>query len=265
MNTTQTRFFETTDYNQFQNPELQDLNRDIIEANIKNLTHEVDPDFGFYSDIQVNPTKSKDKWVIVDGQNRFVALKRLGMKIPVIIGRVDVPPRGIVKMNTVRKSWSALDIVTMYAKQGVKDYVRLLKMHDELNEKIKISVNTVAIFCQGSLATGNSVNRSRFVNIKGGVWKFVLRESTVRKVFNKCVKFAEVDKTIAVSARFVNCVHLLMDSDPEFSTTRLLSQAKTHSHLFLNQRTKVDMLRMIDHLYNYKKQANNRHHININL
>jgi len=265
MNTTQNRFFETTDYNQFQNPELKDLNRDVIETNIKNLTNEVDPNFGFYSDIQVNPTKSKGKWVIVDGQNRFVALKRLGMKIPVIIGRVDVPPRGIVKMNTVRKSWSPLDIVTMYAKQDIKDYVRLLKMHDEFNEKIKISINAVAIFCQGSLSVGKLINNTGAADLKGGKWKFVLAESIVRKVFNKCVKFAEVDQDTAVSTRFVNCVHLLMDNDPDFSTTRLLNQAETHPHLFLKQKTKVDTLRMIDHLYNFKKKESNRHHININL
>jgi len=265
MNTTQNRFFETTDYNQFQNPELEDLNRDVIETNIKNLTSEADPDFGFYSDIQVNPTKSKGKWVIVDGQNRFVALKRLGMKIPVIIGRVDVPPRGIVKMNTIRKDWSALDIVTMYAKLNVKDYVRLLKMHDEFNKKIKISINIVAIFCQGNLSVGKVNNKSGAADLRGGQWKFVLTESIVRKVFSKCVKFAEVDKDIAVSKRFVNCVHLLMHNDPEFNTTRLLNQAKTHSHLFLKEKTKVDTLRMIDHLYNYKKKESNRHHININL
>ena len=56
-----------------------------------------------------------------------------------------------------------------------------------------------------------------------------------------------------------------MSTDPNFDPDRLLRQAKTFPWKFIRASRKIDMLRMIDELYNFRKKDNNRHRIDINL
>ena len=68
-----------------------------------------------------------------------------------------------------------------------------------------------------------------------------------------------------MSAVFIHCIFKLLETDSKFSVDRLHRQAVKFPWKFIRASRKVDMLRMIDELYNFRKKEGNRHRIDINL
>jgi hypothetical protein len=251
------RFFETTDYDGFA---FIDGNRPIVDGNVKRFV-QIIKDGELHDEIQVNPTKVKGKWVIVDGQHRFLAHQILGLPVPVIVKRKNVPLKGIVQINTIRKDWTVLDRVKSFAKLGDKNYQRLLELWGELNAIQPIPINRVAKLCQGSLATSRKKGQS--ANINEGSWVFVKSEDEVRKVFQECLVFTK-DHPDAMSETFIHCIQTLMENQPGFDIKRLQTAAKKNPHMFIRAARKQDMLRMLEELYNFKRMKVNRLYFDMN-
>ena len=134
------RFFETKNYDDFV---MMKGNRDIDEPNVKRFM-KIIQEGKLYDEVQVNPTKVNGKWVIVDGQHKFTALKRLGKAVPVIVKRTNVPLNGVVDINTQRKYWTDVDRVRSYSELGNEKYTRLYNIFLELNKIHSVTINTVA-------------------------------------------------------------------------------------------------------------------------
>ena len=252
------RFFETTNYDDFV---LIAGNREISQANVNRFKRIIQEEGGVYDEVQVNPRKFNDKWAIVDGQHRFLAYKELGLPVPVVTKRVDVPLKGIIEMNTIRKSWTVPDRVKSYAILGDENYQRLYNIWQELNDIHPIAIKTVAKLCQGSMAT--SAKKGQAANLNDGYWKFIKSENDVRKVFKECVKFTEQHPD-AMSDAFVHCIQSLMDKQPGFNVKRLLTASKNHPHKFVRAARKQDMLRMLEELYNFNRPQRSRLYFDMN-
>lgn len=108
------RFFESSNYDDFA---FIDGNRPIVEANVRRFMKIIEQG-DLISEVEVNPVQVNRKWVVVDGQHRFLAHKRLGVPVPCITKRKNVELKGIIDINTVRKSWSMLDRVNSWAALG---------------------------------------------------------------------------------------------------------------------------------------------------
>lgn len=255
----ETRFFTTTKYDDFV---LILGNRPINEPHVRKLMKDYEQDGEFIDEIHVNPTKVNGKWAVVDGQHRFTACRRMGVPVNVIIKRKDVELDEIQRINKLRKNWNLEDLIRSYAALGNEDYQRLLAVWEDLNAEYGIAPITVAYIAQGNLT--NTQRKDSKNNVKEGNWKFVVPETEVRRVIRECAKFREVDDR-CMTAIFITCIHRLLDTDPLFSVDRLLRQAQTFPWKFIRASRKVDMLRMIDELYNFRKKEDNRHRIDINL
>jgi len=252
------RFFETTDYDDFV---LIAGNREISQSNVDRFKRIIQEEGGVYDEVQVNPRKFNDKWAIVDGQHRFLAYKELGLPVPIVTKRVEVPLKGIIEMNTIRKAWTMPDRVKSYATLGNENYQRLYSIWQELNDLHRISIKTVAKLCQGTLSS--SQQRGRAANLGGGDWKFKKSEAEVSKVFKECVKFTECHPD-AMSDAFVHCIQSLMDKQPGFKIKRMLTAAKNHPHKFVRAARKQDMLRMLEELYNFNRPQSSRLYFDMN-
>jgi len=251
------RFFETKDYDSFA---FMEGNRPIVRSNV-NRFKEIIKNGELHDEIQVNPHRVNGKWVIVDGQHRFLAHKELGVAVPVLMKRKNVPLTGIIQINTTRKNWSSLDRVRSFAKLGNENYKRLLAMYNELNEKHPVSVALVSKLCRGSL--GTSIKSGERSNINDGSWEFVKKEEDVRRVFNECLKFTKQHPDI-MSDTFVHCIQVLMENQPGFKINRMLESSTTYSHRFIRAARKQDMLRMLEDVYNFNRDRKNRLFFDIN-
>lgn len=252
------RFFESSNYDDFA---FIDGNRPIVEANVRRFMKIIEQG-DLISEVEVNPVQVNRKWVVVDGQHRFLAHKRLGVPVPCITKRKNVELKGIIDINTVRKSWSMLDRVNSWAALGREDYVRLLNLWKELNAIHRIQIGTIAKLAQESLA--NSTVHGQRTNLRDGEWKFLSTEENVRNVYTECLKFTELGEWV-ISDTFVHCIQRLMNLQPGFDIKRMFLSAKKHPHKFVRAARKQDMLRMLEELYNFNRASGNRLYFDMNI
>ena len=121
----------TTDYGMFRlMPDNRDV-KDSREAKISSSINEV----GY---IPV-PILANEKMEIIDGQGRYMALKKLGLPIAYVI----VPNLGIhecISMNISGTTWNDEDYIKSYAQQGNENYERLRKLlYDEYPGQFKLT------------------------------------------------------------------------------------------------------------------------------
>lgn len=252
------RFFESSNYDDFV---FVEGNRDIKESNVNRFKRILEEGGDIWDEVQVNPTKVNGKWPIIDGQHKFIAFMEKELPVPVLVKRKDVPLKGIIEINTVRKQWTVPDRVKSYATLGDENYQRLYNIWQELNDIHPIAIKTVAKLCQGSMAT--SAKKGQAANLNDGYWKFIKSENDVRKVFKECVKFTEQHPD-AMSDAFVHCIQSLMDKQPGFNVKRLLTASKNHPHKFVRAARKQDMLRMLEELYNFNRPQRSRLYFDMN-
>ncbi len=251
------RFFETKNYDEFA---FMDGNRLIVESNVKRFMKIIEEN-NLHDEVEVNPMKVNGKWVIVDGQHRFLAHKRLGISVPCVVKRRNVELKGIIDINTVRKQWNMLDRVKSWATLGNKNYQRLLDIWTELNAIHAVPVGTVAKLAQGSLA--NSSISGQKANLSDGSWEFLSDEKHIRKVFNECLKFVPFHEKV-MSDTFVHCIQTLMTNQPGFDIKRMYSSVKSNPHKFVRAARKQDMLRNLEDVYNFNRTHDNRLFFDIN-
>lgn len=134
MNKKQVYVWETNEYNRFKmlgGNRFVDHSDKIVES-IKKHGRLVAP-------IIVN-----ENFEIIDGQNRFEALKKLDMPVCYIV----VPGYGInecIAMNSVSKNWTFMDYINSYASLGNENYKILLELIGKYKDKISTGVITTVV------------------------------------------------------------------------------------------------------------------------
>lgn len=114
--------YETRDYDKFKR--LQG-NREISHA--KKIIKSIQK-VGYI----LNPIIVNEKWEIIDGQNRFEALKTLNMPIHYYV--VEGTDRETaISLNLGQENWKPMDYIKSYADDGKKSYQLLLKFINEYN------------------------------------------------------------------------------------------------------------------------------------
>lgn len=125
--------YETENFEQFVH---SDFNRkvEVSTAQLENFEQ-----FGVIAPIIVN-----EDMVVIDGQHRLAASRTLNIPIQYIV-RPGSDAVQIVAVNSVSKNWKLRDYIEAYAKDGFKEYQKLLSFLDScsVNEMslIQICVN----------------------------------------------------------------------------------------------------------------------------
>ena len=148
MNTVKSfRIKTTTDYNLLK---MNKLNRSINQNHVKKLIESIKTN-GLQVPVIVNKENE-----IVDGQHRFIALKKLNYKVPYLISPNWNDNEDTVQANNIVKDWTALQFAENRAKMGNPDikeaYNTAVTWNKETNNKLSI-VHGMEILMNGSMSS----------------------------------------------------------------------------------------------------------------
>ena len=169
MNTVKSfRIKTTTDYSLLK---MNKFNRSVNKSHVNRLIESIKTN-GLQVPVIVNRENE-----IVDGQHRFLALKKLNYKIPYLISPNWKDNEDTVQANNVVKDWTALQFAENRAKIGHADiktaYDTAIKWNKSTNNKLSI-VNGMELLMDGANSSSikkhlydktYSINYNRGVNI----------------------------------------------------------------------------------------------------
>lgn len=259
------QIFETVDYNEF---DWTEINRDIVPAQVKALENDIESGFDIQMPILVNPQRVNGKLQVPDGQHRLVALRNKKRPIRYIFATRQMQLKDITRINSQQRPWKTIDYIKAYAKGGNPDYVKLLNFYNEAQDQAaahpeikNVSIRSVSYLAQGNLANPNR-NAKKF-NIKEGTWKFRLSEDKARKNLSTFMMFAQITPSCMTEV-FIQTLMSMMNTQDSFDVKRLLRQAQKYKHKFYSCSRKQDYMRMIEELYNHRKQEANKVYFRFN-
>lgn len=121
-----------------------------------------------------SPIMVNERYEIIDGQGRFLALKALEMPIEFVIAP-NADMREVIALNTSSTRWRMMDYIDSYADRGVIQYITLRQLLDKYmrSETLNLrSILTVINLIDKSVADGNMAERQ----LKKGTYS--LKEET---------------------------------------------------------------------------------------
>lgn len=134
------KIYETNDYDMFK--KLQG-NRDERSAQkIKKSIRKI----GYI----VSPICVNEKMEVIDGQNRLMALKDLGLPVHYYVVE-GVGLEEAIQMNIGRQNWKPIDYARGYALQGNVNYQRLLQLYEKSNH---LSLGIISAILRGEISNG---------------------------------------------------------------------------------------------------------------
>jgi hypothetical protein len=222
--------------NQYDKFVLSELNR--VPGHYKKVLQSIkDNDYTKYQPILVN-----SKMEIVDGQNRFLACKELGLPIHFIVSD-EIKIFAAADINRASKNWTAMDYAIHYAKRGREPYIKLLDLCAKYNQKLSI------VQCFGKMSGGS--HRSHSENVKSGGFQFrddVDIEDFLEHMmdFDSYYNFSKKDK-------FVKAV-LKLYLTKGYDKDKMRKKLRIASGI-VHEQPRVDMMtEEILKLYNYKSR-----------
>lgn len=224
---------KTSDYNKFK---FLDLNRSLDRRCINALKNSILKNGYIGSPILVN-----DKYEILDGQHRFVALKESGMEIPYQV--VDNGYDAIIDLNTTQHNWGIEDYINYYCEKNYNQhYIRLKRLCNEFNT----SPTNILIMAFRKRPSGQN-----FVNIKKGNLKLTIDDELRMRNFYQA--FKQISKLIKIKPTTRLCSALAeLSCKPKFRWKILVEKASKYPTMAYNCRTMDEFVIMLTNLYNYK-------------
>lgn len=222
--------------NQYDKFVLSKLNR--IPGHYKKVLQSIkENDYTKYQPILVN-----SKMEIVDGQNRFLACKELGLPIHFIVSD-EIKIFAAADINRASKNWTAMDYAIHYAKRGREPYIRLLDLCARYNQKISI------VQCFGKMSGGSFSSHSD--NVKSGGFQF--RDDVDIEDFLEHMMDFESYYEFSKKDKFVKSVLKLYLSDG-YDKLKMKKKLRMASGI-VHEQPRVEMMtEEILKLYNYKSR-----------
>ena len=189
--------------------------------------------------------KQDKKLLVLDGQHRLTAAKRLNVPI-FYIASEDITLDDIPTLNKVRTPWTLLDFVNHYVACGNVDYEIALKF---MTDHPHLSLN----FCVASL-TSRAEDGTVLKLIKNGTFKVTTFEraeyiSGCILDFKKYFKYYNnryFTRAISFLIRKTPYDHKIMMDKLDYESTRLVRCL-----------TVDDYLKLLEEIYNYKNSPKN--------
>lgn len=159
---------ETKDYSKFN---FVEGNRDIIDANVNKIEKSI-KEMGVQCPILVD-----DSYKIIDGQHRFIALRRNGLVVPYIVSQ-RATTSDVDKLQESVK-WKALDFARNRAVAGDISCKEALKIADEWFEesnKKMLPIRSLELLMDGNGALKTKIrNNSYLINkeVADDVWEAI--------------------------------------------------------------------------------------------
>ena len=153
---------------------------------------------------------NKHKYAVVDGQNRLLVCKELGMSVDACINS-NIVRNDLVTANNTASNWTQEDYILYWHKRGRKHYTRLIELMKDYRNDFKIGVIADA-FKAGPGFPSTQV-------LKTG--EYVVSEDLGKKILDICLGMEEIDEDIYRIARFVRSIKMVLRMYPQFCLDRI--------------------------------------------
>lgn len=238
------QIYTTKDYTQFS---FLEGNRAIHDARVNKIIGSIRK-IGWIT----NPVIVNEKMEIIDGQGRFVALKKLNMPIEYIIH----PGAGIdecIEMNINMNNWNVGDYVESYAKQKSKAYEYAMALHETYSN---ISLQMIlAIMCSEGKRTDLAGDAKE--DVKNGVLDMNdINQARTTEILDFCSSIFKYVKLIGGRKFLLLNAAIYVYDHPSCNRDRLL-YAFEKNYKKAKACTKTEeCIEQIETIYNYHLKAN---------
>lgn len=212
----------------------------------KNLTQ--------YIPILVKNDEVSGKYIIYDGQGRFIACKELGLPIHFIVCN-ELEESDMILLNISQEKWKPMDYLRHYANKGLQDYIDIQNILQECEE---IMVGYILHIWQSSKKIGGK-DVSTTETFRQGKYTFPAHAAEKVRAVNfvmKKIKSVVEPKMILNRGSMVRAISSLYILDVDLQ--ELTRQIERYPFIFRPQADQSNYKAHFEFIYNYKKSANNR-------
>lgn len=244
--------YGTTDYSQFKTFKSNRLPDHVskIKANIVKNGYIANP-------LLVAKDNISDGFVIIDGNNRFNALKELNL--PVYFCVLDgATENDIIVLNVVSKNWTAMNYIRCYASRGYEDYKKLLELYEEYSD---LTLSGIILAMQYSLARPNKEKELTGGILERGLFK-IKDEKKGREVLDFCMKVKNIpthnkktDGTVFRHRAFVGAVVKLMRDCEDFNADEVLNALDAERDMIKKQISVYEYAKMMETMVNNQRKS----------
>ena len=242
--------YQTDEYEKFK---LVDGNRPIDHA--KKIIESIKEIGMLYQPILVN-----ERFEIIDGQGRFLAMKTLGLPI-IYIRQGGLTIREVRYLNKNATNWKINDYIHSYAigTDARDSFVNLDVVKKQFPE---FSYN---IIMRAASEKGIRTNSSN--DLKEGSYEGMYF-AQMNLAIKRLTKLREIATYIPTNTRFrtalLNAIlfcEYLSEVDADFSIEQLTDAVKKNIGIVPPARNLRDAIENVDYMYNYKRTSKNRYEI----
>ena len=235
------QIYISTDYDRFV---FKKGNRDIIPKHVENIASSMEENGWYGSPIEVSMNKDQ-KFVIEEGQHRYLAAKKTKTPIHFIVGK-EKTLYDIGRQNSLVKPWSRENYIKGYAEEGNYSYKRLQNLIEEF-PGVGVSDVTEATIGGGYGAHGKL--QKGYVRITDEQFY------RAREILKYVSPFAESLKKTGIKTKTIYVravIHLLKHE--LISGDRLIEKMNKYGSMVLQPcATKKQAYENIETIYNYRQ------------
>lgn len=245
-----TTVYQTDDYSKFR---MIDGNRPIAHA--KKIIESIKEIGMLWQPILVN-----ERFEVIDGQGRFLAMKTLGL--PIIYIRQDgLTIKEVRYLNQNATVWKVNDYIHSYAvgadsKSEFTNFEVVQKQFPEFNIKLIVKA-------AGDIGLGST----NFDSLKDGTYdkmdldhmNIAIRRLTKLRKFDTIIPKKYSYRNVLLGA-IIFCLYV-SEVDANFSVSQLEDAISKNLDLVSPSPNLVDAIANIDYMYNYKRVGKNRYAI----
>ena len=227
----------TTNYRLF---EHSSENRGLIRTHI-NQIKDVIRRIGFH--VPVITKKLRNKLIIVDGQQRFEALKELGRPIDYINVHKSVDAFTLmVALNSKVKKWALKDYLKAFCVKGLREYHKLARYTEDTGIAISAAISIL-----------NRTGYTATTEFKNGLFK--ITKNTRGTHFKKYIRDYSNHLSFATRSRFLQGLIIIYESG-NYNHGRMIDKMKFYSSSAHTCDKPIEYALMLQNIYNMDEDRN---------
>lgn len=232
----------TKNYDMF---ELKEDNRDVNDnAHIKALMGSMERN-GFLKSGAISVKNNGNKYVVLDGQHRLEAARRLGITLWYTVD--DEIPEGALPDLQIAKKWLPKDYLKHWLVKGIKPYTKIDEIHRHYT---KVSITTIVLLLEGSMNSAGS--RTRF---EAGGTKIAHLDKALKTLQYAEELFKLYKHEWLWGRTFLTSFTQILNIEG-YDQKILLQRLKHRSEEFRQMLTEEGYYKMIGGIYNYGAKTN---------
>lgn len=197
-----------------------------------------------------SPILVNEKFEIIDGQNRFEALRKSRMPVLYMIQ----PGYGINEvriLNSDGKNWGKRDFINSFADEGNSEYVII---RDFMKKFPDFSAHIIEYILRLSAANDHDEGRAKnaFSAMRRGIFKIRDIERS-NKIANMLLAYKQFHPNIYKRSTFVVAI-IRLDRDPQFDNDEIVRKIQLNPRAFVPCVNSDEFIRMLEDIINFRSR-----------